>query len=68
MQARRISVVERSVSGRGGAYYMYEEQHLFTDWRKSAELQPVASQRRAAAGQRGNAAAPGKMSFKMGGW
>ena len=34
-------------------------QQLFTDWRKSAELQPAASQRRAAAaGQRRNAAAP----------
>ena len=38
----------------------YEEQYLFTDWQKSAELQPAASQRRAtAAGQRRNAAQGG---------
>ena len=37
----------------------YEDQYLFTDWQKSAELQPAASQRRAtAAGQHRNAAAP----------
>ena len=38
---------------------LYEEQYLFTNWRKLAELQPAASQRRSpAAGQRRNAAAP----------